>query len=65
MFLIDKVLGILWCNWVMSLALLCWLCLHYTSGQQVENFFYSMTLGISMFINVLRDMLGLHGWSTN
>ena len=45
---------------IMSLALLCWLCLRYTNGQQVEDLFYSMTLGISTLINILRDMLGLH-----
>ena len=45
---------------IMSLALLCWLCLRYTNGQQVEAFFYSMTLGISMLIHILRDILGLH-----
>ena len=45
---------------IMSLSLLCWLCLRYTNRLQVEDLFYFMTLGISTLINILRDMLGLH-----
>ena len=50
---------------IVSLALLCWLCLGDTNGQQVEDLCNPLTLGISMLINIVRRMLGLHLWSTS